>query len=139
MKEEKIKEIVYSNYNDGFHCAEAIANTIKELFPKKSDISCNAASGFCGGIGGCKQDVCGALSGGIVALGFIYGRQKGEINISKLVSLSAEFRQLFINEYKTTVCMDVIKNLENMTEYNGCKDLTAKTTWILYNLIKNNN
>ena len=80
MKEEKIKEIVYRNYNDGFHCAEAIANTIKELFPKKSDISCNAASGFCGGIGGCKQDVCGALSGGIVALGFIYGRQKGEIN-----------------------------------------------------------
>lgn len=138
MKEEKIKEIVYRNYNDGFHCAEAIANTIKELFPKKSDISCNAASGFCGGIGGCKQDVCGALSGGIVALGFIYGRQKGEINISKLVSISAEFRQSFITKYKTTVCMDVIKNLENMTEYNGCRDLTAKTTWILYNLIKIN-
>ena len=36
-------------------------------------------------------------------------------------------------------CEDVIKNLDNMIEYDGCKDLTAKTTWILCNLIKNNN
>ena len=138
MKEEKIKEIVYRNYNDGFHCAEAIANTIKVLFPEKSDISCNAASGFCGGIGGCKQDVCGALSGGIVTLGFIYGRVKGGIDISKLTSLSTELRQLFIDEFKSTVCMNVIKNLEDMPEYESCKDLTAKITWELYNLIKNN-
>jgi len=139
MKEEKIKELIYRNYDDGFHCAEAIVNTINELFPEKSNIHCNAASGFCGGIGGCKQDACGALTGGIVALGFIYGRQKGNTDISKLVSLSAELRQLFIAEFKTTICMDIIENLENMIEYNGCKDLTAKISWTLYNLIKNNN
>jgi len=139
MKEEKIKELIYRNYDNGFHCAEAIVNTINELFPGKSNIQCNAASGFCGGIGGCKQDVCGALTGGVVALGFIYGRQKGSTDISKLVSLSAELRQLFITEFKTTVCMDIIENLENMIEYNDCKDLTAKASWILYNLIKNNN
>jgi len=139
MKEEKIKEIVYSNYNDGFHCAEAIVNTIKEVFPEKSEIACNTVSGFCGGIGGCKKDICGALSGGIVALGFIYGRQKGDTDISKLVLLSAELRQLFIVEFKTTICANVIRNIENLTEINGCKDVTAKTTWILYNMIKNIN
>ena len=139
MTEEKIKEIVYGNYNDGFHCAESIANTINELFPEKSDALCKATSGFCGGIGECKQDVCGALSGGIIALGSIYGRQKGGQDISKLVSLSSELRQLFIKEFKTTVCKDVIVNLEQMEAYESCKDLTAKTTWFLYNLIKNNN
>ncbi len=136
MTEEKINEIVYRNYNDGFHCAESIVNTINELLPGKSFDFCKAASGFCGGIGGCKQDVCGALSGGIIVLGSIYGRQKEGNDISKLVSLSAELRQLFIEEFKTTVCKDVIVNLENMEGYNGCKDLTAKTTWNLYNLIK---
>jgi C_GCAxxG_C_C family probable redox protein len=138
MKEENIKKMVYRNYNEGFHCAESIANTINELFPEKSDISCNAASGFCGGIGGCKQDICGALSGGIISLGLIYGRQKGGTDISKLISLSAELRQLFIEKFKTTVCKDVIENLKDMQDYNDCKDLTAKTTWMLYNLIKNN-
>jgi C_GCAxxG_C_C family probable redox protein len=137
MKEENINEMVYRNYYEGFHCAESIANTINELFPNESDISCNAASGFCGGIGGCKQDVCGALSGGIIALGLIYGRQKGGTDISKLISLSAELRHLFIEKFRTTVCKDVIENLKDMKNYNDCKDLTAKTTWMLYNLIKN--
>ena len=139
MKEEKIREIVYRNYTNGFHCAESIANTINEIFPGENANICKLTSGFCGGIGECKQDVCGALSGGIIALGSIYGRQEGGQDISKLVSLSSELRQLFIEEFKTTVCKDVIVNLENMEGYNGCKDLTAKTTWLLYNLIKNNN
>jgi C_GCAxxG_C_C family probable redox protein len=138
MKEEIIKEMVYRNYDEGFHCAESIANTINELFPGNSEFSCNSASGFCGGIGGCKKDVCGALSGGIIALGLIYGRQEGGTDISKLVFLSAELRKLFIENFKTTICENVIDNLNNMSEYNDCKDLTAKTTWLLYNLIKNN-
>lgn len=82
MIKKKINDLVYTNYNNGFHCAEAITNTINELFPKNSGISCNAASGFCGGIGGCGQDACGALTGGVVTLGFLFGRKNGDIDIS---------------------------------------------------------
>ncbi len=135
MNEEKIKEIVYKNFEDGFHCAESIANAINELFPEKADNISKVTSGFCGGIGRCRQDVCGALSGGVITLGAIYGRQKGGDDISKLVSLSTELRQQFIEEFKTTVCKDVIENMNNMPRYNDCKDLTAKTTWNLYRLI----
>jgi len=136
MTEAEIKEIVYKNYSIGFHCAESIANTIHEVFPEKSTKLCMATSGFCGGIGGCKEDVCGALSGGIIALGSIYGRQKGSCDNSELVKLSKTFRQLFIDEFKTTVCKTVIANMRNMAGYDGCKDVTAKMSWILYNLIK---
>lgn len=138
MKEEQIKEMVIRNYNEGFHCAESIANTMNELFPKECTIETKATSGFCGGIGRCKQDICGALSGGIIALGFMYGREQGSSDISKLVCLSAELRQLFLEEFKSTVCKDLIENLQTMTAYNDCKDITAKTSWMLYNLIKNN-
>ncbi len=136
MTEAEIKEIVYKNYSNGFHCAESIANTIQEIFPEKSTKLCMAASGFCGGIGGCKEDVCGALSGGIIALGSIYGRHNGSCDNSKLVTLSKTFRQSFIDEFTTTVCKKVIANMETMAAYDGCKDVTAKMSWILYNLIK---
>lgn len=136
MNKGQIKEVVLKNYHKGFHCAESIANTIGELFPDNSNLDCKVSSGFCGGIGRCRLDVCGALSGGIIVLGSIYGRDKGEGDISKLVDFSARLRQLFVDEFKTTVCRDVIENLENMPEYDNCKDLTAQTAWLLYNLIK---
>jgi C_GCAxxG_C_C family probable redox protein len=137
MKEEKIKEIVYRNYEEGFHCAESIANTINEIFSGKPELNCNAASGFCGGIGGCKEDVCGALSGGIIALGLKHGRRTGKEDISNLKSMSAELRQLFIQKFKTTVCKDVITNMQQMKGFESCKDVTVYTTISLYNLIKN--
>jgi C_GCAxxG_C_C family probable redox protein len=138
MEEQKIKETVYKNYSNGFHCAEAIVNTIQELFPMVNKSSCKVASGFCGGIGKCKQDVCGALSGGVIALGCIYGREKGGEDINKLVFLSSELRQFFIDEFKSTVCKNVIENIENSNEYKICQDVTAKTAVLLYNLIINN-
>ncbi len=135
MKEEKIREIVYRNYEEGFHCAETILNTITELIPENSGNSCKAASGFCGGIGGCKADVCGALSGGVIALGMAYGRQKGNQDNSKLVFLSAEFRKGFIQKFNTTVCKKVIENMEHITDINSCKELTTYASILLYNLI----
>lgn len=137
MEEDKVKEIVNKYYNNGFHCAEAIANTIHEVFPEKLNLMCKVTSGFCGGIGGCKQDICGALSGGVAALGGIYGRENGCDDISKPAFLSAELRRLFIEEFNTTVCKDVIENIKSKPECNNCRDVTAKTTWLLYNLIKN--
>ena len=136
MEEQKIKEHVYKNYSSGFHCAESIANTIHELFPERSDTVSKVASGFCGGIGKCREDVCGALSGGVIALGSIYGREKGGDDISELVFLSAELRRLFIEEFKSTVCKKVIENIENRPEYDDCKDVTTKTARLLYDLVK---
>jgi len=135
MNETRIKEIVHRNFNEGFHCAESIANTMAELFPNQTENVCKMTSGFCGGIGKCKEDICGALSGSIIVLGSMYGREKGGEDISKLVSLSAELRNQFINEFDSTVCKEAIKNIEGRAEYGGCNDLTAKAAWMLHNLI----
>lgn len=136
MEEATIKEIVNKYYAEGFHCAEAIANTIHEIYPEKLGYICKVTSGFCGGVGECKQDICGALSGGIIALGGIYGREKGGNDISKLVFLSLELRRLFIEEFTSTACNKVVENIKNKTEYNSCRDVTVKTTGLLLELIK---
>jgi C_GCAxxG_C_C family probable redox protein len=138
MEETKIKEIVNVQYKNGFHCAEAIVNTINEIFPADPEFSCNVTSGFCGGIGKCKEDICGALAGGIIALGSMYGRVKGGDNINKLIFLSGELRRSFIEEFKSTVCKNVIEYKDNSKEFGSCQDVTAKTTKILCDLIIDN-
>ena len=91
MNNVKIKQMVHDYYEKGHHCAESIAMTIDGLFTKnKSENICRFASGFRGGIGGCKKDVCGALSGGIIALGSLFGRETGDKNIDKLCEMAWE-------------------------------------------------
>jgi C_GCAxxG_C_C family probable redox protein len=138
MSEEDIKNIVYKYYGQGFHCAESIAQTVRELLPEQSGPVDKVASGFCGGIGRCREDVCGALSGGVIGLGSIYGRERGGENIDKLVALSAELRRRFIGEFGTTVCRDVIENSKKIPGINDCKDVTARTAWLLYRLVEEN-
>jgi C_GCAxxG_C_C family probable redox protein len=138
MEKQKITEMVYNNYEKKFHCAEAIVNTFRELYPHESAPTCKVASGFCGGIGECGQDICGALSGGIIALGSIYGRDTGGEDISQLVALSDALRQLFIKEFTSTVCKNVKENISSRIEYEGCRDVTVKTATLLNNLLMNN-
>ncbi len=136
MENQEIKEKVYHYYSEGFHCAEAIIKTVEELYPSDTKLSCKVASGFCGGIGKCHQDFCGALAGGLMALGHIYGRDKGGYDISKIVFLSSELRQLFLNKFGSTVCCHILENIEEMPEIQNCKDVTTETAILLHTLIK---
>lgn len=81
-KEERVKEIreiAEGYYRRGeFHCSEAIIKTFNdELGNPFSDDITKLASGFPIGIGksGC---LCGAVGGGVMALGMVYGRCHGE-------------------------------------------------------------
>jgi C_GCAxxG_C_C family probable redox protein len=138
MQEDEIRQIVLKHYSQGFHCAESISRTIHELFPEQSGPVDKVASGFCGGIGRTHEDVCGALSGGVIALGSMYGREQGDGNIDRLVALSAEFRRRFVSEFGTTVCKDVIENSKRMPGIADCKDVTGRAASILFRLIEEN-
>lgn len=76
MTKKDIEQKTFMNYQSGFHCAEAILKTFVELYSKEPypDIT-KYASGFGAGICGSNYEACGALTGGIVALGWLFGRK----------------------------------------------------------------
>lgn len=81
---ERIRNLAEKYYRDGdFYCSEAIVKTIKDEFqlPISDDIIA-AASGFPVGIGG-SGCTCGAVSGGIMALGLFLEELK--LKIKKLI------------------------------------------------------
>jgi len=95
-----------------YFCSESVVHTINELLgcPFQLDVV-KLASGFPIGLGksGC---LCGAVSGGAMALGMAYGRKLGEPMSEKMFPASAALHDHIKNMYKSTCCRVMIKNYE---------------------------
>ena len=80
------------------HCAEAVLAAIRQNFiPQAPEEVVSLASGFGGGSGtGC---ICGAVSGGTIALGLVLKGDK-----KRTSQLTRELHKWFKNEYGATCC-----------------------------------
>ncbi|MBP1890412.1 C_GCAxxG_C_C family probable redox protein [Clostridium moniliforme] len=110
---KRIRETAEKYYRDGdFFCSEAIVKTLKDEFmPELSDDVVKMASGFPVGIGrtGCT---CGALTGGILVLGMIFGRSEARGQESaKVLELSKELHDKFVEMNKCTCCRVLTKGM----------------------------
>jgi C_GCAxxG_C_C family probable redox protein len=120
MDLKKIKEA----YEQGFEferkyhgCAQCVIGAIYEVFPgmRNEDIF-RSASAFAGGVGLSTKGQCGALSGAVIVLSQIYGRELKEIADPErkrflAYKLGETIVQKFLNEYGTVICADIQKKL----------------------------
>lgn len=71
---EQAQTISRDYFREGLNCAECVMRTFMQLFPTGlPDEAVALASGFGGGIGQTKN-ICGAVSGAVMALGSVKGR-----------------------------------------------------------------
>jgi len=72
---DKVYQKAYKNEAEYGGCAQSVLGAIKHLFPEKiSDNAFKAATGLAGGVGNSGNN-CGALTGGVMALGLFRGRE----------------------------------------------------------------
>lgn len=110
---QKIRNIAEKYYRDGdFYCSEAIIKTIKDEFQLTiSDEIIAAASGFPVGMGG-SGCTCGAVAGGVMALGLVFGRTKAkDAKVDKAMALSNELHGLFKSRHKNLCCRSLTKGM----------------------------
>jgi C_GCAxxG_C_C family probable redox protein len=109
----KIRKEAEHLYRSGqFLCSESIFFVINEHFGRPlPPEAVRLTSGFPVGMGlaGCS---CGALTGGLVALGLMYGRTSPGQDNSKMLQLAKELHDWFKQEFKSTCCRVLIKDLE---------------------------
>ena len=108
---EKIRLTAEEYYRSGdFYCSEAVVKTIKDAFGLQvSDDVVSMASGFPVVIGkaGCT---CGAVSGGVMALGLVFGRTKPkDKKADKAMKLSRELHDIFKKHHKCLCCRTLNK------------------------------
>ncbi|MGD0154092.1 MAG: C-GCAxxG-C-C family protein [Thermacetogeniaceae bacterium] len=111
---KKIKKQAEDYYRNGdFFCSEAIVKTIKDEFdlPVPDDVIA-MASGFPVGMGG-SGCTCGAVVGGIMALGLVFGRTTAkDAKVSKTMVLAKELHDTFKKQHKSLCCRVLTKDME---------------------------
>ncbi len=111
---ERIRKIAEDYYRNGdFYCSEAVVKTIIDEF--QIDVSedvIKMASGFPVGMGG-MGCTCGALTGGVMAIGLVYGRSQGkDPKVNKAMELSAKLYQIFCELHKVSCCKVLTRGME---------------------------
>lgn len=115
-KEVSIKKVIHDAeeyYRGGYFCCEAVLASIRDNFELDIPVEViKMTSGMPGGAGG-SGCMCGALNGGILALGLFFGRseQSGhdDPQILNCMGLAAELHEWFKKaNKKNTVCCRVL-------------------------------
>ncbi|HMK66600.1 MAG TPA: arsenite methyltransferase, partial [Thermodesulfobacteriota bacterium] len=95
-----IKKKVYGHFQSGFHCAEAISSAILDtFFEKDRPDAIRAASVFGGGIAGSTEELCGAFTGGVLALGYLLGRNHPGDDLHDCAKVTREFKSRFGGQF----------------------------------------
>ncbi|MDY7077891.1 MAG: C-GCAxxG-C-C family protein [Chloroflexota bacterium] len=137
MTREEVEKRAFDNYQSGFHCAESISKAVVELYAEgPSNEIPRIAAGFLGGIGATHEEVCGALAGGIIAIGYLFGRMEPGKDIQDARELAAEFRHRFVEEFGATNCQVLLDGFGNQENAIKCKRLTATAAGLLSELLE---
>ncbi|MGL5614632.1 MAG: C-GCAxxG-C-C family protein [Sarcina sp.] len=136
---KKVREQAEKYYRDGdYFCSEAIVKTIKDAFELDfSDDIIKLASGFPVGMGrsGCT---CGAVSGGVMALGMVAGRTEGkDPQVEKTMALSKELHDRFRESRKSICCRVLTKGLDmgSGEHKEQCIDITGEVAEMVAEMI----
>ena len=112
-KEVSVKKIAKDAedlFRGGFFCSEAVVSSIRSNFELDIPEEVIAmASGFPVGIGRSKC-LCGAVSGGVMALGIFFGRTKqGDPKVEKNLEVSKELHDWFkVANGKNALCCRIL-------------------------------
>ena len=136
MDIETAQKKAFNYHCSGFHCAEAVCLAILEQSGRVIDPSwAKAATAFGGGMGRTSQETCGALTGGLVALGFLFGRDRAGTDWNHPAELAAAFRAGFIEAFGSSNCQTILDSFGIQENMMKCKELSGAAAGILAGLL----
>ena len=138
----KVKEEAEGYFRRGeFFCSEAVVqvinDTLGKIYPEEV---VKLASGFPIGLGK-AQCLCGAVSGGEMALGMVYGRVHGESMDPKMLEKAKELHDIVKQEYKSLCCRVITKkwagdNFQSPERKAHCVEITGRVAeWVAEQLV----
>ena len=92
----------------GYNCAQSVLLTMFEHWNGKNELVPKIATGFGGGIGRCGS-ACGALTGGVMALGTKYGTNEPSLEKRlKAYEVARKFYKQFETRHGSVLCLELI-------------------------------
>lgn len=150
MKQKNVlSEKAAERFRNGYNCAQSVLLTMFEYWKGDSELVPKIATGFGGGIGYCGS-VCGALSGGVMALGIKCGTNEPSLEKRlKTYKLAQKLYRLFEKNHGSVLCRQLIgydltnsKELEKARKANvfdeKCVNFVRKTIESILELTSSN-
>ncbi len=120
---------------------------VAEKHQIQSEVIPGIATGFCGGMSR-SAGLCGALVGGVMALGILYGRKTPNDSHKKIYALSEHLVRDFERQFGSRNCSDIIgcdiSTREGEAVFEAkklaktiCLDATTKTTELVMQVLEN--
>jgi len=110
-------EVAADKFLSGYNCAQAVLFSYCDDFHFDKNTALKLTCGFGAGMGR-KQEVCGAVSGGIIVIGLKYGRGLTDDRTvtEHSYKLTRELMDRFEQEYGSCICRKLLENCDLMTE-----------------------
>ncbi len=109
MKQKNVLcEKAAARFLEGYNCAQSVLLTMFEHWNGENELIPKIATAFGGGIGRCGS-VCGALTGGVMALGIKHGTNKPSLEKRlKANELAQKFFKRFEKQHGSVLCRELI-------------------------------
>lgn len=92
-------------------------------------------AGFSGGLGGTRQELCGALSGGVLAISALLGRSDLDGDDHAAVDMAALYRVRFLARFGHTQCSPLRDQVRAPGGLGSCAILVEHATRLLLEML----
>ncbi len=145
LSPEEVGKLGAGFFGKDYQCAESVLLGIAKWRGVESELVPGIASGFCSGISR-TCGMCGAVSGGIMALGLCNGKIEPGESLDDLYSLVQDFKKRFMQLHDSDNCRELI-SVDLSTEsgrnayreqdlYGTCRGFVADASKIVAELIE---
>jgi C_GCAxxG_C_C family probable redox protein len=109
---KRVYETAFNYEKENRGCAQSVLATLQDAFDAHNDEVFRAASALSGGCGLTTNGTCGALSGGVVAMGQMFGRERRNFkdpDKTRMIAyrMGKQLVERFEKEYGSAICREI--------------------------------
>jgi len=122
----KRSEIAEAKFLEGYNCAQSVFYSFCDDLNFDKNIAMKLACGFGAGMGR-KEEVCGAVSGGIMVIGMKYGRGENQDRslTERTYQKTHELMDKFNEKHGSFICRKLLEGCD-LTTHEGQREFKEK-------------
>ena len=93
-------------FEEGFNCSQAVVAAFSDVIGIDEETAKRMSTGLGGGVGRLRE-VCGAVSGAAMVLGYVFGGEKGEDKKTAYEKVQ-EFAEGFKKDEGSIICREIL-------------------------------
>ena len=121
----------------GWHCSEGILMAVGAYYLDEIDPhALRLSTVFASGVGGTTEQLCGALSGGMMVISALYGRTDVKTKDDRCMALAVAYRERFLERFGHIRCADLKKHWIGKKGQETCAELVAQAAGLLVDVLE---